>query len=519
MGKYDALMQDEPPAPKGGKYAALFADEPEWLTPGAKAPTRTFAPDAVAGLKADLPKWKAALTQQDRPGLAERTVRNVTQGAPLIGPWTDEAAAGLESLVSPRSYRDLVTEQRSRNQMAQEDAPFEAGLVRTAAGLPGGGAILKGAQGAAQVAARLGGMGLVEGAGHSEATDAGDIAKDAVVNAGVNAAVGGGISRLTRGAPGRVDRRVVQNVVRGEEGGATKTTLGKRVSSMAGDDGAADFFGRHPQLKGTLAITAAGSPARAVKAVDATATKIKGQLDPVYEAIQKSQGGFDAADIDSSIRLLTAEAKDAGDMGAVNAIAKWRKSLVDTYGQDGEIIPGTKLSASALRTMRNRVGDVAFAGDPTASPTLRQSASGKIHKALNTAIEAAGQRAGVDVSSLATNNRDMSFALTMKEALADRAAKGAGGRTSLFMNILGASGVGGAVASGNLDAVAMAGLGYAGLKAGMPLARAADYQLAKLVKAAQGGSTAAQLGQLAVEMGLSRAAGEEIAARYSSGGE
>ncbi|HET6279311.1 MAG TPA: hypothetical protein VFH73_00025, partial [Polyangia bacterium] len=174
---------------------------------------------------------------------------------------------------------------------------------------------------------------------------------------------------------------------------------------------------------------------------------------------------------------------------------------------------------------RNEVGGVAFAGDPLAKASTKAAASGEIHKALNTAINAAGERAGVDVAQLTQLNKDMSFMLKIKDVLADRSSKAAGGGTglgNLISNIAIPTAMGGGLAiSGGVPgalAGAAIGLGAVGVKKlALPALRATDYQLARLVQAARGGSTTAQVAQLATELGLSASVGEQIAQKVQGG--
>lgn len=463
-----------------------------------------------------------APAKEERPGFIERTARNVAQGVPIIGPFTDEIGAAMEAPFSDKTYDQIRDEQRKRNDMAQQDAPFESGLVRGAAGMVGGGALMKGAQTATQVAGRMAGIGAVEGAGRSEATDAAGVLRDAATSGLVSGVTGGVVSKVIRGAPERVDAKVVRDVSRGEAGGATKDKNYKKLVDKAGEglEDLNEVLGRHAGTKKLLATTAANNPAKAAAKVEQRIEKVGAKLDPIYDAIDAT-GGVSRVSLHSSVAALTEKLKKSGNTGMADVADRFRAHIEKHYPIDGT---GGNITASQLRQLRNEIGEAAFAGDPTQHTKFGARAKQSIYGALNNAIESAAKKTpGVKVEELRTLNKDMSMFLTIKDALSDRAAKAAAGRSTIqqvMTNVATPSTlavIGGA--GGGLDAAAAGGaLGLGVLAARKligPSIKATDYQLGELVRASRAGSPTAKIAQLALELGLSREVADQVASRLT----
>jgi hypothetical protein len=474
-----------------------------------------------------VPTGEAAKLQEyrdylaSRPGVGERFARNISQGVPVVGPFTDEMAAALQAPFSNRSYQEIRDENRARNRMALEDAPIESTITRTAAGLAPVGALFKGANTAGEVAKRAFGIGAAEGAGASEHDltkgDVGGVARDAMFSGALNAALAGGTSKLVRGAPERVDEKMLENVARGE-GGKAPRKLTDKLNAKAGDSEEPvgvlnEVLSRFPGLKKVLVTSAASSPRKAAEAVEDRISIVNARLKPIYQQIDNA-GGTKLIDLVSSTDKLRRDLLAEGRAGMAEAVDRFRESLVKSFGTDGKVPDTTKLTGTALRNLRNEIGQIAFKSVEDANTPVGIQAKRRIYGAMNDAIEKAGAAAGVDVARLRQLNKDDSMLLSVLEPLKTRGLNAASGGNTLKETIMhsiapvaaAAAGFGhghGGV-TGAAEAVALAAGALAARRVLGPAVRATDYQLAKLVEAARAGSTPAQIAQLGLELGLSR---------------
>ncbi|HET6284448.1 MAG TPA: hypothetical protein VFH73_26060, partial [Polyangia bacterium] len=329
LGRYGAA----PAAPQADPQ--LLAKFGRNVTGPAAAGPPPNAIDGILGRFSALPETPAPAPERST---GEAIVRGILQGATLGH--ADEAAAAIEAPFSTKTYTELRDEKRKQYKEADEQHPVAytagqvgGGLIPTLA-IPGGGL---------GIAARAGIEGAVAGAGSSEADltkgDVGGLLKDAASSGVASAATAGIVSKVVRGSVPRVADRVIENTVRGEEGGKAGIKISKKLIDAAGDDQGASTFARYKDLEKSLATNAAGAPGKSLAKVEAVADGIKAKLDPVYEQIATKVGGFEAADIDSAARLISAEMKDAGKLEARTAVERWRKTFVDSYGQDGTIPP------------------------------------------------------------------------------------------------------------------------------------------------------------------------------------
>ena len=519
MGKYDSLFgdtEDAPPAfldKTASKYSALFAKEPE--------PTRQYdntGPDVAGQLKAEAAAAPLEVARNSSMGAsaANGFVNGATFG---FGDELEGAGKRAADIIAGRqgkSYSQYRDDARAFNDTAQAAHPVAAGAGELGGGiassllLPGAGA-----GGIGRTMANAGAQGAVAGAGNSTADltqgDVGGFAKDVGVSAATNAAIAGGVAKVVRGAPERVDQRLLSNISRGEAGGAAKDRLYKNLVAKAGDDMADmnEVLARHPGVKETLATTAATNPAKGARMTEGIVKDLNEKLTPIYDAIDAGPSPPMAADLQGRISALKDAFVTKGRTDIADSMETFEGHLAKHYPD-----PTSRLDASQLRELRKGVGQVAFKDLTQSSLPAGTEAKRAIYRAINDTIDEAGASTpGVDVARLHQLNKDASTMIAMRDVLQDRSAKAAAGRTSLFQNLLGSGLVaGGALAGGVQGAVGGLVAKQAVSGAGR-LGRVADFQLAKLVQAARQGSTPAQLGQIAVELGLSRAAAEEIAQR------
>jgi hypothetical protein len=188
--------------------------------------------------------------------------------------------------------------------------------------------------------------------------------------------------------------------------------------------------------------------------------------------------------------------------------------LISQYKVDSPVkgtISLDELPIRSLRKMATTMGDQLFPGGPPTAQTTR--AKQQVYHAIVDYIADEGARAGEDVSKLRALNKKISTLIPVKEALQDRATRAAQGHSTLGNNLLSAALVSGGAASGGIEGAAMGAAADLGRRAAMPIARATDYAMAELVRAAQNGSRPAQLGKMALELGVSRQLAEAIAQR------
>jgi hypothetical protein len=495
---------------------------------------------AALGVAPDAPRWKpgaaaefaqAKQAFEDAPKAPERLVRNISQGAPVIGPYTDELAALMEAPFSKHSYTEIRDEHRRRNEMTRQDAPIESMITQTGAGLVGGGPLFKGAKTASDMAMRAAALGGVEGAGRSEHDltkgDLPGVLKDAGYSAAVSGATAGLVSKVIRGAPERVNEHMLEGISRGEAGGAAKDKLFKKLAVKAGEDiGELDAtLGRFPGLKRVLSVNGPSNPRKAAEAVQDQLSVTAHKLKPIYERIDSGPAVPQAQGLYDSLTALRDRVKAEGSTGMAEVVERFQQHLAKHYGDGDAIIQGTPLPASALRNLRKEVGEIAFSGDASLPTPFKKQAQQLIYGAINDTIEkAAAKTPGVDVGKLRELNKDASILITVLDPLTDRAAKAAAGRTGFGTAVshavgpmmLGAAGFGAHGGSGAIEGVIAGTALLAAKKALGPTIRASDYQLSKLALAARNGSKPAQIAQLGAELGLSRVVADQIAAKLAA---
>lgn len=476
------------------------------------------------------------VTGQNQRSMGESAARGALQGASFG--FGDEIAAGAESLV-PKAIRsrvpslftpgDTYTEirdnKRRRNVEAQASNPFTYGASELGGGLVTGLGAGAGAS-TARVAATMGAQGAISGAGNSTADltkgDVAGLARDVATSAATSAALGAGVSKFVRRAPERVDERLVANLSRGEAGGAAKDKLYKNLVAKAGEEfgDLNDVLGRHPGVKQALATSAATNPLKGAKLTTGILKGLDNEMTPIYRAIDAGPAAPKALELQNRLIGLRQQLVKKGRTDLADNVETFEKHIAKHFGDGDAVKTDAVLNSSMLREMRKGIGRIAFKDIADANAPAGVEAKRWIYGAINDTIDDAGRRTpGVDVNRLKTLNKDSSTMIAVRDVLADRGAKAAAGRTSLFQNILGATVLGGGIAGATGSGGAGIGgvvAAYAGLKAARAAAqggRIGDFQLARLVQAARNGSTPAQLGQLAVEVGLSRAAADEIARR------
>jgi hypothetical protein len=539
------------PSGKGGGF------NPDAFLAGGAAPAEphtfrkadgTEVPNQTnAEMAAELLRERNAIGAR-KPSSAEAVERGAVQGASLG--FGDEGAALVDTAISKipgvrtvaekinqtvggsgaglpldrnLTYSERREAYRNANKAASDEHPLAYGAGEIggsiATGFIPGAAPARGA-GALRAAANAAKVGAVAGAGNSEADltegNVGGVLKDAATSAAVSGVIGGAASKLVRGSPERVDERLVANISRGPAGGAAKDKLYKKVVERAGDEfgDLNEVLARNPGAKASLVLNAANNPGKSAKIVTRVIDRVDGELSPMYRQIDAGPAPMSAVSLQNRLIDLQQQLKEAGNTGMADVVEKFEGHLAKHYGDGDAIKDGAKLTASALRRLKGEVGEIAFKGDAPGNTPFRTRAQQLIYGTINETIEdAASQTPGVSVERMRLLNKDSSTLIAVRDALADRGSKAAAGRTSLFQIMSASALTGGGFAAGGIEGAVGGALLAGGMKAAQPIARGIDYNLAKLVTAARNGSTPAQLGQMALELGVSRAMAEEISRR------
>lgn len=528
LDELEAEVKEERPAFLT-KNPKMSLDDIEAEVKSAPAPkeTRPF-PDVkgeMEGLKRD---YEAAA----KPSRLDAAFEGIAQGASLgFGDELTAATGRLGDLVTGKegpSYTERRDAIRAYMNRARSDHPWAfgggelAGGTAVTAAIPGlGPAAGAGWRGVALAGAK---QGAVSGVGNSNADltkgEVLPLARDAAVSAGANALIGGAIGKVIRKAPERVDDRLLRNISRGEAGGAAKDKLYKNLVAKAGDEVSElnDTLSRFPGVKQALATSSAANPTKAARVATAVVKDIGERLDPIYEAIDKGPAVPKAVDLQNALIELRQGLVSAGKTAQADAVETFERHIAKHFGDGDAVLDAATIPASSLRNMKRTVGEVAFKDLSAASTPDAVQAKRAIYGALDDAINQAGANTpGVDIAKLARLNKDASTMIAVRDTLADRSTKALAGRTSLYQNLL-RSGVMGA-AAGNIMGSGGGGVGTAAaalaapsvIKGAAQVGRRVDYRLAQLVRAARAGSKPAQLGQMALELGMSRAAAEAIA--------
>jgi hypothetical protein len=449
------------------------------------APAGGFDPDAFVGAPAEAPAAPAP-----EPSGIEAAARGLKQGATLG--FGDELTGAIESLFSDKTYRQARDEARANDKAAQAAHPLLYGAGELGGGvatsfIPGLG-IAKGA-GALATAGKAALTGAISGVGNSEKEDIGGLAEDAAASGALSGVTAGVLGKVVRGAPERVEKRLLGNITEG----ATATQR-DRVVGRAGSK-AAEVL---EAIKGDRAIAKAGDNPH--------------QLLPAIEnAIENTGQGLDKA-IDRGAPILVSDVlgkvenvaqKLAGDPGkadAARAVMSKANDVLEAWGNRTHVTP------QEVRVLAKDIGDAAFRGSPAVAPKQAQAVGRQVWGELKDLLSESVQRGGGSAKEVDALNKRMSSLLSMRDAVAYRATRESTPSTTLSSRLGGALDLGLAFA----DPTA-----FAAKKAydfvGKPALRAADTKLAQLVMAARNGSAPAQIAQMAVELGLGRQTGDMVA--------
>jgi len=528
---------------------------------------RQFQPAPTTGVKLspdELAEFKP------EPGMAESAGRGALQGASLgfgdeFAAGVDTLVSkipGVRAVANaiqgenhggalPLDNPDLTYQQRrdayrAKNAEAQQANPVSYGAGELggtlATSLVPGVAVARGAG----LATAAGKAALVGGANALGASEA-DLTKGEFAQAAKDTATGAAIGGVTAGALGaagkaltgsaekRATNALVQRTLTNEgETGGTGGKILRKVKTLA--DGkveaaaqrAAGVAEENIQPAPLLDLYAdkANRPifARKTGTALAHAEKRLGELGEEnarhYEQIEKAVGSVRLGDVTDQlgqkIEQLRADPRGGKEL-VIKGLGAIKQEIEDNVGSAGEaggkFNPDKTISWSDMRHRVTNAQTTAAAGLGQLSPSTAVKAAREASQAMKQILDEHLQvAADIDpglskaVDAIRANNKQIYGIATVKEGLAARAEKEAGGSknlTSILQHSAAAS-VGAAVGLGAHSA----GLGLA-----VPIvahvaprvANSANIALAQLVRAAANGSVTAQLVQQAIESGVPRA--------------
>ncbi len=471
------------------------------------------------------------IAESEGRGGPEAFVRNASSAVSsnLVNP----LAAKISSGISGQPYADALAGINTSDASAAHDNPRSAtagsvagtGLqiaaplpfARTAPGAGFGARAAAGAKlGAVFGGARGAGDALTAGGGTSDAVAGG--LTGALSGATIGGTLGAAVPALIRGAPERVRGRIVENISRGEAGGAAKGKLVGNMVAKGGEDGEKLIqVVEDAGLSRTMATKASAHPAEALKVVQRVLDKNETTtLGPVYAAIDKAGTGPDATTLGASLLDHADKMRAQGSPEIAASIDRYVKFLGEHYK------PGEVLSGSMLRKLKGSIGSGAFQSLADENTPLGAQVKREIYGVYSRAVEdAAKATPGVDLAALKAGNEKASQLLGVQSVLSDRATKAAAGASTLANSIAAgghkvalAGAVGHALVTGNtseLGSILALEGGHQIVKRIPQMIRHVDMAASGLEKAARANKLGAQVARAIAERAAGGAAANALA--------
>jgi hypothetical protein len=485
---------------KKARMRVLDPDDFEIVEDGpARAPAASALPSGAARQRVlNAADFEVVDEEAEKPGMLASFGRGVLQGA-TFG-FADEIAGAVESAVTDKTYEKARDESRGAFRAAQQANPWSYGIGEVGAGVattfvPGLG-LAKGA-GLLANAGKAAVLSGVAGLGASEEKELGGQLVDAGKSAFVGGAAAGIVGRVMRGAPARVEKRLIGNITDGATATQRDRLVGK-AGSKVGDVLEA--------IKGNKAIVKAGNdPQRVLAAVEDEITSVGSKLDDIYAKAGGASPGIEVQGLVGRLGKLRAElAKDPGKRDVARAVQGKIDDIAEAWSER------THVSPQEVRVLARDIGDAAFRGSPAVTPKqgqqITQKVWGELRSMIDEHIESVGKKVpGVDLGHMRTLNKQMSTLINMRDAVAYRATRESTTPTTLTSRLGGALDIGLAFTDPT-SFVAKKGWDFVG----KPAVHAADRKLAELMQAAQRGERGAQLKLRAVQLGISSATAEAI---------
>ncbi len=369
------------PKARKAKFApSAPAAGPDWsyeglLRGGAAAP----APTSYTGGEFAMSDAPAGPAADEGPGFLEAGARGIKQGVTLG--FGDEATGALESLFTDKTYEQARDEARANDAAARKAHPWGFGIGEAIGGMavPGlgvGGGLVKGA-GLAAAAARgaiAGGVqGAVSGLGNSEASTVGgavgDATKGGIMGAGLGAILGGVSNKLVKGAEGRSDERLVQEIT-----GGRATAAGKKV------------YQNEPLAVETarkFGLDKAGDREAMTAATSAARQDVGSKIGDAYKSVDESFIGVKKSDVLSGLDDVKAKYDSPAQAGLRKQVDALKKEVESSW-------EGTHVPLEKVNRFQQDIAKVGFASpeiSPKAAIQLRRDVAGAIGDALDNRVD------------------------------------------------------------------------------------------------------------------------------------
>lgn len=497
-----------------------MAFDPDAYLAAKATPAPAFDPDAYLAANAPAPP------PREQKSWFESLMRGAAQGASFG--FADEITGAAEALFTDKSYEQARNESRQQYHQAEEDhkALYTIGNVGggLATSLIPAGALVKGA-GFAVHAARGAGAGILSGVGSSEATNAQDLVKDAaqsgLTGAVVGGALGAGAEKIIKGAPKRVDERLIQSIT-----GGRATTAGKKIYQDAPNVVAvARKFGLDK---------AGGDPEKLLPQAREALKDVGGKIGAIYEEADRVFLGVKAKDVAAALAATKKRYSSPADAPMRRQIDALLSEVKDSWGKG----PRARVPLAKVNELATKLESQGFASadlTPGGAVALKRDLAKGVNKVLRNRMDEIQEFAGhVKGTPTAGNSKPLADSMTAADGLKQlltlnaqykglkRIEKMAGERTGVPTANRAAGGlrnaVGNAVDVGSLalSLGTASPLPYLATKVGLPAAkaggRAADVALAKLYTAARSGSVTAEMIQAAITAGVPRGLIERFSA-------
>lgn len=487
---------------------------------------------ALGGRDVLTPKARAAYGPDVSNEPLVRDTPAPSRGQAFMGELVQGATFGyadeIQGMANGNGLRDEMRRQAEANREAYPGWALAGGLtggaLMTAAtgglGLAGAGA-RAGVAGAGTIGkalaspvARAAVEGAVAGAGYSDADTIegrlGGAAMGAAGGALVAKAlplVGQGIKRIVAGAPERVERKMIQDLVGSTNPSARNKLLGP-AGAKAKD--VAEVIRAEPEIKKAL-----GDPQAAYSAIVNVSDRLDDEMSNVYRLVDQADPGLPAAKVRETASKYTDDLRKKYMPEIADRLDSAIEARLGPRAADG----ARAIPASDLRMLVSSFQRQAYEGG-TVNPSVAKETSREfsmvLRNMLNDHVEDVATRNKLDVAPIRALNKRRSI-LANLEAVTERSATRDVGATKIapfsldnaerLMKSPGAAI--GAVLSGNA-------VPYYGIKGAIAGARATDRGLARLVEwvGKNGGASKiprSELLERAAKFGVSKAAAARLA--------
>lgn len=395
--------------------------------------------------------WEAHPVGGKAVSKTESAVRGAVQGFPVIGPWADEAAGGLEALWDkakgdPKAFGELYKQHRDESRANYKNAA-ETNPKSYYGGL-GAGVLASSLPKAIPVVgpALAAGVGAVEGAGASEAEDLPGVGKDAAIMSAISAGTAG-LGRMAAPMLSRGINKAGETIGSGAENLAARALGAERgtIKKLGADR--VQELGRYG-LDNKIVTPLASAEDMASR--NAVMKRLGGEkMGKVYDTIDSAGASkFNPVDVASKVETELAPTYKT----AINKPewGQFNNTLESILARGGGNIPLKEAQA-----LKQEIGSVAYpAGRKAIDPTPKQQMAMDAYRIINQSIDEATEKGAKEVGSeglaelLKEGKSTFGNAKNAEKLLDNRVAREKGNKLfGITDYIAGAGGLGAAVAS------------------------------------------------------------------------